>query len=318
MSPAEFSTTVLYRPESPDLAFLPEGPQAYGEGKLSWVAIQHGTTSKQGSLNVLDFATGENHSYDLPGRPGFAFPTTQRDCFVVGLERHVGIYDVSSGEWTIKTSEIDAEVENTIINDGEACSAGIVFGAKDLEFQTKKAGLYFLRTSDQTLFNLRDDQICSNGKVIVEQAGQTTLFDIDSPTQQVVSYVFDIEAGTLGPAKVVLDLSDNPDFPDGMVMTPDGQSLIIAFYHPGDTAAGEARQYNVASGELEAIWKTPGSPQVTCPQLLEIGGEVKLVLTTAAENMSTERQNRYPDSGCLFVGETPFDALAAPFRPAPL
>ncbi|MEE3076419.1 MAG: SMP-30/gluconolactonase/LRE family protein, partial [Planctomycetota bacterium] len=56
-------------------------------------------------------------------------------------------------------------------------------------------------------------------------------------------------------------------------------------------------------------WEIPGSPQVTCPQLLRIGGEVKLVLTTAAENMSEEKMAEHPNAGCLFVGEIDVDEL---------
>ena len=309
MSVAEYSTTLLHQPTDADLRFLPEGPYPYDEGKLSWVGIQHGAESSHGSLNILDLATSGNESFTLNGRPGFAFPTTRKGFFAIGLEREIGLFDTATGSWETLIDGIDAAVEGTIVNDGVAFSGGIVFGAKDLQFKEKKAGLYLYRTADRQLVQLRNDQICSNGKVIFEQAGQTKLLDIDSPTQTAVAYDFDPTQGRLGEPTVFVDLRDTDVFPDGMIITPDHQSVIIAIYNPQDADWGEARQYGIASGALEAVWKTPGAPQVTCPQLIDVGGKIKLVLTTAVEHMDAERRAKYPDLGSLFIGETPFTQL---------
>ena len=66
-----------------------------------------------------------------------------------------------------------------------------------------------------------------------------------------------------------------------------------------------------ANGELEAVWKTPGSPRVTCPLLAEIEGEAVLLLTTAVEHMSAEEQARHPNAGCLFQAATSLGGIAA-------
>ena len=55
-------------PDSISLRYLPEGPMVLGNHKISWVGIQHGSDSTNGSLNVLDLDTMTNQSYDLPGR----------------------------------------------------------------------------------------------------------------------------------------------------------------------------------------------------------------------------------------------------------
>ena len=309
MSVAEYSTTLLHQPANDDLRFLPEGPYPYEAGKLSWVGIQHGAQASIGSLNILDLAASQNETFPLHGRPGFAFPTSRPGVFLVGLEREIGLFDTQSANWETLVDGIDAAVEGTIVNDGVAFSGGIVFGAKDLEFQEKKAGLYLWRTADRQLVQLRNDQICSNGKVIFEQAGQTKLLDIDSPTQTAVAYDFDPHNGKLGDPEIFVELRDTDVFPDGMIITPDHQSVIIAIYNPNDADYGEARQYGIASGQLEAVWKTPGAPQVTCPQLIAHQGAIQLVLTTAVEHMDPERRAKYPDLGSLFIGDTPFTSL---------
>lgn len=302
---------ILYRPESEDLKFLPEGPYSLPDGRISWVGIQHGATSQVGSINVFDPTLGTNKSFELPGRPGFAFPTSTPGIFIAGVERAIGTFDTNSGTWTEVCGGVDEAVENTIINDGVVYKDNLIFGCKHLEFSDKRAGLYLWRQKDQALVQLRDDQICSNGKAILSNPdGSLSLIDIDSPSKTITRCTIDIDAGTVTEPQIIVDLTAEEVFPDGMIVTPDGKSLIVALYDPADPEAGAARQYSLTTGELEAVWTCPGSPRVTCPQLVEIEGNVSLVLTTADEGMEAERKPSHPNIGCLFVGETDFESVS--------
>jgi sugar lactone lactonase YvrE len=313
-------TEVIHRPDSSALRFLPEGPYSSPDGRLSWVGIQHGADSVTGSINLLDSEHGTNESFSLPGRPGFAFPTNEPNIFVTGVERSVGLFDTRSARWNPFISNVDSKVSNTIINDAVVFEGSLIFGLKELEFKTRKAGLYLWRRSDQALIQLRNDQICSNGKAVVRNAdGSLTLFDIDSPSKQITRCRLDLEAGTVSAFSVVLDLTSEEVFPDGMILTPDHQSLIVALYDPGDPIAGAARQYNITTGVLERVWTCPGSPRVTCPQLFKHQGRIRLVLTTAVEHMSAEQQARHPNAGCIFAGDTEFTNIGdQPVFPVPL
>ncbi|MFM9066524.1 MAG: SMP-30/gluconolactonase/LRE family protein [Planctomycetota bacterium] len=322
MTIAEREARLLYRPESAELRFLPEGPYPLGDGVFSWVAIQHGAAATTGSLHLFHLQTGQNERYDLPGRPGFAFPI---ECpageiphqFVVGLERHVGCFDLRTREFTPWVGPVDAAVENTIINDGVLCEGGVLFGCKDLKFATKKAGLYLLANDRQTLHTLRRDQICSNGKQLVRRDNQWLLLDIDSPTKMVVGYPINLQTGAIGEPQMVLDLTAGPSFPDGMELTPDAQSIIISFYDPRDVPHGETRQYRIANGQLEALWRTPRSPRATCPRLIPSAGKLHLVITTAVEDMSDSQLQTHDQAGCLFIADTSFTSRpAAPRFPA--
>lgn len=298
--------TVLFQPETDALRFLPEGPYPYRPGELSWVAIQHGAAARAGSINLLNLAGRSNRSVPLPGRPGFAFPSDDESYFVAGIERQLVKVDIRSGECEAISEEVDTEVENTIINDGVAFEHGVVFGCKHLEFSKKIAGLYYWRSADQSIVRLRNDQICSNGKIVHRSDQGWTLLDIDTPTKQVARYAFDPEAGNLGEREVALDLTAESMFPDGMIATPDGQNVIIAFYNPEDADYGVAREYDLEDGSVVAEWRCAGSPQVTCPRLIQDGDDVKLVLTTAVEHMSPERLTRHPGAGSLFIAPTRF------------
>lgn len=304
-----FDADVLFDPPSEELKFLPEGPISLGEGRFSWVAIQHGAEATTGSLNLFDMRTRENRSFPLDGRPGFAFPAGGAERFLVGLERRLVLFDCATGEEELLTEGIDAGVEGTIINDGTPFEGGVLFGTKDLEFAEKKAGLYFWRKSDRKLISLRNDQICSNGKVVLAQDGGVEFLDIDTPTKQVVRYRLDPESGELSGGETVLDLTSLEFFPDGMVGTPDDGGAIISFYNPNEAPFGETRWYDLASGECRAVWRTPGSPQATCPLLIEDEGAVKLVITTAVENMPSARRAAAPGAGCLFIADAPFESL---------
>ena len=301
--------SVLYRPDSPELRFLPEGPYSLPDGRLSWVGIQHGGTSTVGSVNIYDPSTKTNESFDLPGRPGFAFPTDQPGVFVCGVERSLGFFDSNTGDWTEFATDVDNDVDNTIINDGVVYEDNLIFGCKELEFKTKKAGLYLWRGKDKQLIQLRNDQICSNGKAVVTQSDNSlALIDIDSPSKTITCGELNIADGNLGEQRIIVDLRNEDRFPDGMIVTPDGRSVIVAFYDPGDPSAGAAVQYGIESGEQEAEWSCPGSPRVTCPQLFRLNDSVHLVLTSAVEHMEPDQAAKHTNAGTLFIGPTPFDS----------
>jgi sugar lactone lactonase YvrE len=299
---------LLFMPESSDLRFLPEGPAALGPGVFSWVAIQHSADATIGSLNIYDMTTSTNREYRLSKRPGFAKPTSQEGKFVIGGEHELGIFDIRDESWRLLNDQVDQAVTDTIINDGTVYGNNLIFGTKDLAVSTPKAGLYLYRGSDRRLIQLRDDQTCSNGKDVIDLGGGgLSLIDIDSPTKRVMRYDLDIEAGRLDNPQMVVDLNDLPGVPDGMTMTPDEQSMIISFYNPNPADMGETRQYSLLNGELEHVWKTPLSPQNTCPLLLELpNGSVKLIITTAIEHMPSERQASSPNAGGLFIADTDF------------
>ncbi len=190
---------------------------------------------------------------------------------------------------------------NTIINDGVVFQDCVVFGTKDLEFKTPKASLYLFRMSDHQLIKLAGGQTCSNGKAIIgDDPTNLTLIDIDTPTKQVCSYRLDVKKGTLQDRKVILDCSKQPGFPDGMILSPDRQSIFISFYNPDYSPAGETRQFAIDDGTELATFLTPGAPQATCPQICKFGDRMYLIITTAVEHKPAEQLPKSPNSGHLF------------------
>lgn len=297
---------VLVRP-SPQHGYLPEGPRVMPDGRLLWITIQRGSTgedAEHGTLHTLHLETGEGTAWELPGRPGFALPTDSADVVLLGMERSIGWLDLSAGSFDEIVTDLDGDRDGTIVNDGEPSTHGIVFGMKDTAFAENKAGLYFLRQHDGELFRLRDDQLCSNGKVVREldeHSGVLELFDIDSPTRLVRRYELDVGAGTLGQPETAIDLTGERGVPDGMVAVPGTDEVVVAMFDPDHAEHGRALRCSLATGDVLAEYRTPGAAQVTCPVWLESNEGTFLLLTTAAEHLSPERLAMQPNAGCLFV-----------------
>jgi len=300
---------LLYRPVPESWGYLPEGPYALGADRFSWITIQTSATSVTGALHRFDLARGVDEVTELPGRPGFAFPTDQSGKFLIGLERRVVLFDIASGAIEPLTEEIDKGAAGTIINDAVLFDEGLVFGAKELTFSQKIAGLYLLRRRDLKLFRLRDDQICSNGKFIRPLGGDCwELFDIDTPTRQVVRYELDVATGRISEPTIALELSHVNGFPDGMIQVPGREEVIVAMFDPAPAPCGFAIRFSLTTGQPLERWRVAGAPQVTCPQLVQSEGGVKLILSTAAENLSPERLAQQPHSGSLFIADVDYDS----------
>lgn len=304
---AQYLAKELFAPAEESLRFLPEGPRVLqGTNELGWVAIQHSAEATVGSLNRLDLASGENRSFTLPGRPGFFAETETPGKWLVGMERRLVLADWRSGV----VEELGVTVsddERVIINDGLAVEGGVLFGTKHLGFSEPIAALYFYDSAAGRLHTVLEGQTCSNGK---DLRGER-LIDIDSTPKAISRYHWDAAARRATGREWVVDPASLPAYPDGLRPSPDGESVIVAFFNPGPVSDGLARMYRVADGAGECEWVIPGSPRVTCPEFVEMDGKVKIVFTTAVEGMPAEIRAMAPGAGSLFVADTPFDRMPA-------
>ena len=305
--------TVLHAQRSEADRFLPEGPRAVtveGRPALAWVNIQTAADATSGDIHVR-FWDGEHRTYAQARRPGFLFPTDRPDTLFVGREKEVGLLNLTTNTFT-PLDAIDDTNPRTIINDGEIVPGGraIVFGTKDIRFAEPIAHLYLFTIGDRRLTVVADGQTCSNGKVFARDADGLVLLDIDTPRKNVVRYRLDVDGRRLLDGRPILDVREQQGFPDGMVAAPDG-SVIIAFYNPALATAGRAARFDLRSGDVIEEWITPGSPRVTCPLLVEHGGRVRLVLTTATEGMPENQRSQCSNAGNLFWAETSFESAHA-------
>jgi sugar lactone lactonase YvrE len=316
VTPLQFTATPCFEPASEGLRFLPEGPRLLQNHPargilLGWVAIQHGADVQSGSINVLDLESGRNTSFPLPGRPGFFAETDQPGVVLVGLERQLVSFDLSTGVLTESGPSVTGD-QRVIINDGLAIDGGVLFGTKHLEFNQPLAALYLFDGASKTVRTVIDKQFCSNGKFLRRDEQGLRLIDIDSIPKTITDYRFDSKLERLLKSSLVTSPDSLPGYPDGLRPAPDGESVIVAFYNPEAVADGVAQQIRLADGKLLCEWRIPGAPRVTCPEFVQIDGEVKLLFTTAVEGMPAETRRLAPASGALFIASTPFQSMPAP------
>lgn len=309
----------FFDPSSEALRFLPEGPRVlqnypgHGGGamRLGWLAIQHATGATQGSINVLDMQTRNNRTIPLPGRPGFFAETTKPGVVLIGLERRLVFCNLATSE-VEETGITVTEDARVIINEGLPIDGGVLFGTKHLECKQPVAALYFFDVISRKVRTLVGGQLCSNGKFLRRDAEGITLIDIDTTPKAINRYVLDAKLEHVISQSPVIDADCLPAFPDGLRPSPDGESVIVAFYNPGVVADGVAWQIHIDSGNVLCEWQIPGSPRVTCPEFVEVEGQVKVIFTTAIEGMPDETRRLAPNAGMLFIADTSFSSIPEP------
>jgi len=309
-----FQAELLYLPASEELRFLPECPRLLREQAnpiLAWVAIQHDAQATQGSLNLLNLATLENENHPLAGRPGFFAETDEPGVLLIGMERGLSLYDFRNRTLT-ETGVSVSDNSQVIINDGMAIDGGLLFGTKHVTFTEKAASIYWFDGPAGRLHEMRGGQICSNGKHLYQESDTQYLIDIDSFTKTLVRYEADFVKPQLHDRDIVADFRDTPLYPDGLRPTPDGRSVVVAFYNPEAVSDGLARQFRVADGAVEAEWRLPGSPRVTCPEFVRLDGRIKILFTTAVEGMPEEIRRIAPSAGGIFLADTSLQELPPP------
>ena len=310
--PNTFIAELFFTPVNEDLRFLPEGPRVLRNhptcnGQLGWVAIQHAADRPEGSFNILDLATRRNRQFTLPGRPGFFAETVIPGVVIIGLDRRLILFDSLTPETGETLAELDCR-DDVIINDGLAVEGGVLLGTKHLKFNEPVAALYFFNSATRHVHTVVDRQICSNGKFLKADG---TLIDIDSTPKTISRYRLDSSLNRVGGASLVVAPDRLPALPDGLRPTAEGESVVVAFFNPGRTSDGVAQEIALDTGAVRSEWKIPGSPRVTCPELIEWNGQVKVLFTTAVEGMDEETRRAAPGAGCLYIADTPFHRVPA-------
>jgi len=298
-----FSKEQFYLSEGP---YIVKNPNDWNKSTVfSFVNIQSGP-NQPGQLHVVDTKDWKHSVYDLPEPVGFAFPTTDESKYVMGLGNGVAIYDTRSKAITKFIPEV--KENDTLVNDALLVEDGLVFGTKHLRTPQKLAGLWYYTYNNPQPFHLLQNLKISNGMDTIQDAkGNFWLIHTDTPDQTIKKYLFDPKTGKFDRnGQVVVDLRNlSTSFPDGLTISPDKKHLIVALWNDDENATqGEARQYNVETGQLERIFVVPGSPRVTCPILVQD----KVLLTTAWEG-SPKLRDAQPNSGRLFVAETTGDGF---------
>ncbi|TSB48117.1 SMP-30/gluconolactonase/LRE family protein [Alkalicoccobacillus porphyridii] len=141
---------------------------------------------------------------------------------------------MTDGIYTFEADRLEkvASPEKTVpyhrFNDGKCDPAGRFWaGTMVTEGQTKDAALYRVDT-DLTCEKVLGDIQISNG--LAWDVSHQRMYYIDTKTQQVVSYDYNLETGEITNKDVVYTFPETDGHPDGMTIDEDGM-LWVAMYN---------------------------------------------------------------------------------------
>lgn len=265
-------------------------PAILGEGaiwnhrtqELYWVDIEGQ------KLHIYDPASGHNRTLALPSRIGTVVPTRDGQA-VIGLED--GIYRLDPSDGAIELhAPVEADKPQNRTNDGKCDPAGRLWiGTMNLEEQTGAGALYRVAPSGKVETMLRNVTI-SNG--IVWTADQRTMYYIDTPTNVVKAFDFDLPSGTISNERVAVTIDPEMGHPDGMTIDAEGMIWVALW---GGSAV---IRFHPRTGAMLEKVDVPALKVTSCA----FGGPLldTLYITTASIAMTPEQLEHYPDAGSLF------------------
>jgi sugar lactone lactonase YvrE len=191
-----------------------------------------------------------------------------------------------AGDWTLL-----AEVEprpGVRFNDCRADPRGRLWaGTLHRDRELGQAALYRLDPGN-VLTEVLPQRTISNG--IGWSPDGATMYYIDSPTQRIVQFEYDLDTGELGGQTVFADIETTDGLPDGLTVDAEGAVWVCLF------GGGRIRRYR-QDGSLDREIVLPLT-NPTCPAF---GGTDldTLYITTARHRLTEEQLAREPLAGAL-------------------
>ncbi len=262
---------------------LGEGP-VWDEAnqRILWLDI------RKGEIHQHKIHTNQHHIFNAGEMVGCIAPR-ENGGLVSGLENGIAFIDM---EKNIVQHIINPEEGlNNRFNDGKCDAAGRFWvGTMSKKQEENKGNLYVMET-DLSVKKKIENVTLSNG--IAWNADNTIMYYINTPTNYIFAFDYNIETGDINNQRVVIDLTHESGHADGMTIDEEGM-LWIALY-----GGWRVARYDPNTGNFIHAIEMPVE-NVTC---CTFGGADMndLYITTASQNMSEELLQQQPHAGKLFV-----------------
>lgn len=262
-------------------AILGEGA-IWHEGRLYWVDIEGK------SLYIFDPTTSSQRRMQFDSMIGTVVPR-ESEGLAVALATGFALVDVDSGE-VAPIADPEAHLPGNRFNDGKCDPAGRFWaGTMSYTFDPGAGSLYMLDGRGR-VHKMLDRVTVSNG--ICWSHDGKTMYYIDTPTQRVDAFDFDLETGQIADRRTVIEIPHDDGSPDGMTIDAEG-NLWVALW--GGYAVV---RYDPRTGRRLQQVPVPAGQVTSCA----FGGEglQDLYITSASTGLSAERLAREPLAGALF------------------
>jgi sugar lactone lactonase YvrE len=272
----------------PDVAFdagatLGEGPVWDEEQqRLLWVDILPGLVHR------FDPATGSDDTFGV-GKPVGSASLRRDGGLVLAVEDGFALLD-PAWQRLDQVAVIEHPGPPARFNEGKCDPAGRFLAGTMAYDETAGAGSLYRLDPDLAVTKLLDGVTISNG--LAWSADGTTMYYIDSPTQGVDAFLYDIDTGRLANRRRVVDIPAAAGIPDGMTIDADG-CLWMALY------GGSAVHRYAPDGHLDTTVSFPAT-NITCPVF---GGREfhQLYVTSARDGLDERQRAAQPHAGAVFA-----------------
>lgn len=209
---------------------------------------------------------------------------------VAATESGFAFVDIEK-ESTEAITDPEIHIANNRFNDGKCDPAGRFWAGTMSLTEDHGAGNLYVLHHDLSVEKKIENVSVSNG--LAWSLDERTLYYIDSPTRQVVSYNYDKETSAITERKIIITMDQSEGFPDGMTIDTEGMLWIS---HWG---GWKVARWNPFTGEKLLQIDVPVSQVSSCT----FGGKnfKDLYITSARIGLSEDQLQNEPLAGSLFV-----------------
>ncbi len=264
-------------------AELGEGPiWDYRRGLLYWVDI------RASAIHLYDPIAARDRVIDAGQEVGCVALRSNGGVIFAGRNGFAEL-DIESGA-IAALLDPERHLPANRFNDGKVDPRGRFWaGTMNTEGQQKKGSLYCL-FADFSLRTMVTGVSISNG--LAWSADHKTLYYVDTPTQEVAAFDFDVDSGEVCGRRTAVRIPAEKGKPDGMTMDTEGM-LWVALY-----GGGAVTRWNPRDGRLLATIEVP-APLVTCCAFAGLRMD-EMYITTARQGLDPGALADHPQSGGLF------------------
>ncbi len=264
---------------------LGEGPVWVAENQqILWLDI------KKGRIHSYNRDTKTHHSFSVGEMIG-CIAQRSSGSFIAGLENGIAFIDIENN--SVQHIINPEEGIGNRFNDGKCDAAGRFWtGTMSLQEEENKGNLYVM-DADLSIKKKIENVTISNG--LAWNADNSIMYYINTPTNYIFAFDYDIQTGNISNQRVVIDLTHEKGCADGMTIDEEGM-LWIAFY-----GGWRVDRYDPSTGKLLQQILLPAE-NVTCCTFGGSGLD-DLYITTATQGMNEQALKEQPDAGKLFVVE---------------
>ncbi len=247
----------------------------------------------------IDILNGHIHQYSIESKKHTTIQLNEMvgsiaicsdGTFIAGLKSGFAFIDRESKKIQ-RITDPEAHLPNNRFNDGKVDPEGRFWAGTLSLTEEPKAGNLYVLEKDLSVSKKIGSVTISNG--LAWSPDQKTMYYIDTPTSEIVSFHYEKGTGEISDRKVIIKIPRQDGYPDGMTIDSEGM-LWIAHWD-----GWQVSRWNPQTGEKINKISMPVARVTSCT----FGGDnlEDLYITTARKELTEEQLEKQPLAGSLFV-----------------